>query len=319
MVAHPQLRRQTHPHAAKAVIEPPSDPAVLIVLPVHNRRTTTALFIRCLLAQTYANWHLLLVDDGSTDGTAEMVRREVSRLTVLRGTGDWWWGGALHQAYLWLRRHPDRLSDLVLIINDDTEFERDFLDNAVRAMEPRSLLLAQLYDQAGTFVEAGVRWDWRKFNWAAVKQADGLNCFSTRGLFLWARDFCEIGGFHPVLLPHYLSDYEFTMRAHGKGFSLISRPEVFLRYNEQLTGTRNHEGLSVGQYLKTSLSIKSTNNPVYWSSFVVLACPSRYVPVNLAVVWWRFWAPVLMRFKLCQIAYGIVRRLYRMARRFAHP
>jgi len=292
-----------------------SHPRVLVILPVHNRRETTALFVRCLLAQSFTNWHLLLIDDGSTDGTADMVRHEVSNLTVLRGGGDWWWGGALHQGYRWLRAHPDYLADLVLIINDDTEFEPAFLENAVRVMKPRSLLLAQLYDQSGEFVETGVRWDWREFNWAAVKETDGLNCFSTRGLFLWAQDFCEIGGFHPVLLPHYMSDYEFTMRAHGKGFSLMSRPEVFLRYNEQLTGIRSHEGLLFTRYLKTSLSIKSTNNPVYWSSFVILACPLRYVPANLVTVWWRFLAPFIERLWLYQITYRLMRRAYRGARR----
>jgi GT2 family glycosyltransferase len=293
-------------------------PRILVLLPVHNRQATTALFIRCLLAQSYANWHLLLIDDGSTDGTADMVRRDVPRLSVLRGDGNWWWGGALHQGYLWLTRHDEHSDDLVLIINDDTEFASDFLERAVRVMQPRSLLLAQLYSQAGELVETGVRWDWRTFNWKGVKETDGLNCFSTRGLFLWARDFREIGGFHPVLLPHYMSDYEFTMRARGKGFPLISRPEVFLRYNEQLTGVRNHEGLSLVQYLKTSLSIKSTNNPVYWSSFVVLACPSRYVPANLTAVWWRFWAPFITRLRPYQITYRIVRRIYRMARRVPH-
>ncbi len=296
-----------------------SSPRILIVLPVHNRRETTALFIRCLLAQSYANWHLLLIDDGSADGTADMARAAVSRLTVLQGTGDWWWGGALHQAYLWLKQRPDHFSDLVLIINDDTEFEPDFLDQAVRAVEPRSLLLAQLYDQAGAFLEAGVRWDWRNFTCMGVKETDGLNCFSTRGLFLWAQDFCEIGGFHPVLLPHYFSDYEFTMRAHRKGFSLISHPEVFLRYNDQLTGTRSHEGQSFLRYLKTSLSIRAINNPFYASSFVVLACPPRYLLANLATVWWRFWAPFITRLKLFRIAHGTVRRIYRMARRGAHP
>ena len=289
-------------------------PRILVLLPVHNRRDTTALFIRCLLAQSYANWHLLLIDDGSTDGTADMVRREVSRLSVLRGDGNWWWGGALHQGYLWLTRHDEHRDDLVLIINDDTEFAPDFLERAVRAMRPRSLLLAQLYDQAWEFVEAGVRWDWRKLNWAAVKETDGLNCFSTRGLFLWARDFCEIGGFHPVLLPHYLSDYEFTMRAHRKGFALISSPEVRLCHNELLAGIRSQEVLSIMQHIRTELSIKSTSNPLYWTSFILLACPLRHVPANLAIVWRNFLGPVLTRLWPYQIAL----RFYRKARRVGH-
>jgi len=276
------------------VIATAASPArVLVILPVHNRRATTALFIRSLLAQTYTNWHLLLIDDGSTDGTADMVREEVANLTVLRGQGKWWWGGALHQGYRWLKQHPEHHGDLVLIINDDTEFAPDFLDKAVRTMRPRSLLLAQLYNQAGEFVETGVRWEWRGLNWAATKETTGINCFSTRGLFLWARDFLEIGGFHPVLLPHYLSDYEFTMRAHRKGFSLVSSPDVFLRYNEHLTGIRDHDEQGVVPYLKKTLSIKAASNPVYWTSFILMASPLRHVPRNIAIIWRNFIGPML--------------------------
>jgi len=269
-----------------------AQPPILILMPVHNRRATTALFLRSLLAQNWTNWHLLLIDDGSSDGTADMVREQVSALTVIRGKGDWWWGGALHQGYRWLRRHPEHHGDLVLIINDDTEFAPDFLNTAIGAIRPRSLMLAQLYNQAGEYVEAGVRWDWRSLNWAATKETTGLNCFSTRGLFLWARDFLEIGGFHPVLLPHYLSDYEFTMRAHRKGFSLVSSPEVFLRYNEHLTGTRDHVEQGVLRYLKRLLSTKAASNPVYWTSFILIACPLRHMPRNIVIVWWNFVAPM---------------------------
>jgi GT2 family glycosyltransferase len=291
-------------------------PRVLIFLPVHNRRATTALFIRSLLAQTHANWHLLLIDDGSSDGTADMVRKEVANLTVLRGNGKWWWGGALDQGYRWLTQHPDHRDDLVLIINDDTQFAPDFLEQAVRAMKPRSLMLGQLYSQTGEFVEAGICWNWTKCNWIVMQKYEGgANCFSTRGLFLWARDFGEIGGFHPVLLPHYLSDYEFTMRAHRKGFALISSPEVCLRYDENLTGSRSQEGLSAFRYLKTGLSIKSTSNPVYWTSFVLLACPRRYMPANLRIVWWRFLAPLVTPLWL----YRVIMRICGKARRVVNP
>jgi GT2 family glycosyltransferase len=289
-----------------------SRPRVLIVLPVHNRRGTTALFIDCLLAQTYADWHLLLIDDGSTDGTADMVRAKVPRLTVLRGTGHWWWGGALHQGYLWLKRHPEHSDDLILIINDDTEFAPDFLELAVRATRPGSLLLAQLYDQHGRLLEAGVRWNWADCSWVVAQQSEGgPNCFSTRGLFLRMRDFLRVGGFHPVLLPHYLSDYEFTMRAHRKGLALISSPEVRLCHYELSTEVRSQEALPVVQYIRANLSTKSTSNPIYWTTFVLLACPWRYVPTNLRIVWWRFLAPIVTRFWIYQIA----RRVYRRARR----
>src|SRR5262249_11963212 len=144
---------------------------------------------------------------------------------------------------------------------------------AVAAMQPASLLLAQAYKANGEFCEAGVRWNWENLTCEGVKEQDAINCFSTRGLFFHAGDFMKIGGFYPRLLPHYLSDYEFSIRAHRKGFSLITRPDVSLRYFEELTGIRSTDGMSVWKALKTNLSIKSAANPIYWTNFVLLSCP----------------------------------------------
>jgi GT2 family glycosyltransferase len=269
-------------------------PRVHILLPVHNRKATTEKFMRCLTAQVGADWHLVLIDDGSKDGTSDMVRSVVPDTTILKGSGNWWWGGALHQGYNWLKRNNVPADDIVLITNDDTEFCPDFLARGVASLKSRSLLLAQLYNlQTGEFCEAGVKWDWRKFDWAAVKDGEGINCFSTRGLFLRVSDFLEIGGFHPIMLPHYLSDYEFTQRAHRKGFKLITDPAVSLRYDEKLTGIRLRDGDSILQKLRAPFSIRSTDNPVYWSSFVLLASPRRYTLLNLFKVWWRYINPVI--------------------------
>jgi GT2 family glycosyltransferase len=270
-----------------------TSPRIHVLLPVHNRRATTEKFIRCLKRQTWPAWHLVLIDDGSTDGTEEMARSEVPDATILKGKGDWWWGGALHEGYKWLKRSNLPSDDIVLITNDDTEFAPDFLARGVVALKPRSLLLAQLYNlTTGEFCESGVKWDWRKFDWAAVRDGDGINCFSTRGLFLRAGDFVKIGGFHPILLPHYLSDYEFTQRAHRKGFSLITDPTVSLRYDDKLTGIRSMEGQSRWRRLIAPFSVRSTDNPIYWSSFVLLASPLLYAPLNVIKVWWRWSIPV---------------------------
>ena len=95
---------------------------IYVFLPVHNRRETTERFIQCLKMQSYQNYHLVLIDDGSTDGTEEMVRSQIEPLTVIKGRGDWWWAGALQQGYEWLRSEARKPSDVVLIINDDTQF-----------------------------------------------------------------------------------------------------------------------------------------------------------------------------------------------------
>jgi GT2 family glycosyltransferase len=273
-----------------------AQPTIYVLAPVHNRRAVTETFIRNLLRQSYADWHLLLIDDGSTDGTADMARTlaPAASLTILRGKGDWWWGGALHQGYLWLRRRGADADDLVLTMNDDTEFDADFLALAVKAMKPASLMAAQTHHAKGGLDEVGVRWDWRALRVDAVTDPGAVNCVSTRGLFLHVGDFLRSGGFRPRLLPHYLSDYEFSMRAHRQGLSFHSAPEVFLRFDDDaaLTGIRTTQGYSALKSLRLNLSVRSAANPLHWTSFILLSCPARYVPLNLLRVWWRYLLPL---------------------------
>ena len=50
-------------------------PKVDIIVPVYNARKYLAKCIRSIQKQTFTDWHLILVDDGSTDGSAEICDR----------------------------------------------------------------------------------------------------------------------------------------------------------------------------------------------------------------------------------------------------
>src|SRR5262245_7924035 len=71
------LLRQTEAKPGEylaAVFKEAFRPLVSIGMPVFNCEKTLAIAIRSILNQTYDNWELLLMDDGSIDRTLDVAR-----------------------------------------------------------------------------------------------------------------------------------------------------------------------------------------------------------------------------------------------------
>jgi GT2 family glycosyltransferase len=259
---------------------------IYILLPVHNRREITRDFIDYLEAQTWQSYHLVLIDDGSTDGTEQMVRERIKNLTVIRGKGNWWWAGSLQQGFNFLKKEGISDDDYVLIINDDVVFDKEFLSKGISILDnnKQTLLLAQLQEEGNSPpLETGFHADFKTYTFHFASSSEDINCLHTRGLFLKWVDFVDIGGFHPIILPHYWSDLEFTIRAYKKGYRLLTTPELTLSYNiDQIDPPIDYSSFS--RFWRSLFSIKQNYNPIYQISFIFLACPVRWIPKNLVIV-----------------------------------
>ena len=63
-------------------------PLVSIVAPMYNVEKYIGSFIQSILAQTYSNWELLLVDDGSTDETLSQVLQFNDKRIKIKKRGE---------------------------------------------------------------------------------------------------------------------------------------------------------------------------------------------------------------------------------------
>ncbi len=266
-----------------------------ILLPVHNRRVTTVRFVEALRGQTWRAFRLVLIDDGSSDGTADAVRALWPAVDVVTGDGHWWWAGALDQGCRRLAATSVADADVVLLINDDVELAPDFLARALAEFTPLrdTLLLARQVDAAtGAELDfgGGVRADLKHLRFAAARSPEEINCLPTRGLFLRWGDLQRAGGFRPERLPHYLSDYEFTLRAARRGLALRVARDAVVRVRTDSTGRSlaNLHRERRRDRFRLLFSPRFKDNPLTWSAFVALAVPWPRRPWLWLKVWLHF-------------------------------
>ncbi len=252
---------------------------IYVITAVHNRKKITETFVHLLINQTYKDIVLILVDDGSTDGTAEAVLKLMPNTVILQGDGNLWWGGALHKAYQWICKNGNQ-NEYVMFANDDTFFEENYIEMAISKLkEEKNCLLTGLgiSKQSNKVVDGAVVFDYKTT--AILRRGIGIgNCASTRSLFFRVKDYLKIGGFHPVLLPHYGSDYEWTLRASRKyGYKILCDENVIYYVNEETTGDNSYNNLN----RKKLFSKRAISNPLYKFSLIFLATPIKYLPIAL--------------------------------------
>ena len=249
---------------------------IYVVTASHNRKKTTSKFTHQLACQKGVDIKLVLVDDGSTDGTEEAVKQILPDAVVIRGNGNLWWGGALNEAYKWLMKNAVSNS-FVMFSNDDVLFPNDYLLRMSKILAKKNKTLVSGYGIGNVtkdVVDCPLFWDYSKFEGHRITDCNQRpNCVSTRSLMFRLEDMKDIGGFHPFLLPHYASDYEWTMRAAQKGYEITSDESLKYTVCEETTGYRYRKNTS----FKQVFSKKSNLNPFYRISFLLLVTPKKYV------------------------------------------
>ena len=75
---------------------------IYIVIPVFNRLKFTKDCLDSLRKQSYGEFKVIVVDDGSTDGTYQHLKENYPEVIVLQGDGNLWWAG-IHSpgTYYW--------------------------------------------------------------------------------------------------------------------------------------------------------------------------------------------------------------------------
>lgn len=214
---------------------------IAVLATCFNRRDTTLRGLDALrTAAAELDYHVYLVDDGSTDGTGDAVRREFPEVTVADGDGSLFWNRGMLKAWRTALVHD---LDYYLLFNDDLELLPnsltrlfDFQQEMEAEHGPKVISLGKVVDPDSGAVTYGgyvVAPGWSRLRFA--RAADAVPCDTMNGncVLIPARAVAEIGLLSDRY-SHYFGDIDYGLRARDAGYKLFqSRHAVgYTSYND---------------------------------------------------------------------------------------
>ncbi len=141
-----------------------TQPKVVIILLNWNGSTDTLSCLESLEKVDYPNFETLVIDNGSTDTSVEVLRRAYPSVRLLETGQNLGFVGGNNVGLEWARGIG---ADYALLLNNDTEVDPDFLRLLVHAAEssPKVGITGPsiyFFDEPDTFWSAGGRIDWKQ-------------------------------------------------------------------------------------------------------------------------------------------------------------
>jgi GT2 family glycosyltransferase len=205
---------------------------VHIIIPVHNRKQIT---LKCLdtLKQhgDMDKYHIVVVDDGSTDGTSQAIQSLYPEVTILQGDGNLWWTGAIKQGMEYAYQQG---AEYFIWLNDDCLATENTLSDSIEFCQqnPNSIVGCQGFEVNDINVLAfgGKYKTWKGYNLQNFPKNTVSPCDMLSGnLVVIPRKTVDLIGFpEPNLLPHYGGDTLFLVRARKAGFNIFIDTRHFL-------------------------------------------------------------------------------------------
>jgi GT2 family glycosyltransferase len=259
------------------------NPKVYILTAVHNSLSDTKIFLEHLSKQTYKNIETFIVDDGSTDGTENYIKKNFPKTKLIIGDGDWWWTKSLNEGIKQILNSANN-NDYVWIINNDCYFDKDTIKNLVacsRSDKNRKTILGSIVldSKSNNIIDSGLVVDWKKLNFLRFdyKISNSFpDALSTKGTLFPVCVFKNVGLFDEVHFPHYFSDYEFTIRAKRDGYLLDISDKTRVYNRIERTGIESfYKSGSFGKMLEIVFSKKSKFNLYTQICMIKYVCPKE--------------------------------------------
>jgi len=255
-------------------------PLVSIIIANWNGGKVYGRCLNSLSYIEYSNWELIVVDNGSTDGTTEFSldsRFKIKKSKLIKNKINLGFAPANNQGYKISK------GKYILLLNNDTLVEPDFLDIMVEKMEKeedlgviqpkiRMMDTPGYLDNAGSFfTKIGFLHHWGY----GEKDSDEFNkereVFATKGACMLIRRSAieKTGGLFDDDFVSYFEETDFCWRVWLNGYSVIYYPKTEIRHKVGFTIKRLDIGNLNYHYYKNRIC-SLIKNLGFWNLLYIL-------------------------------------------------
>lgn len=250
---------------------------IYICIPVFNRIEFTVKCINSINNQLFKDFEIVVCNDGSSDGTGEILKRDFPEVRIVEGDGNLWWSGGTNECVKYVLSACNG-DDFIFTLNNDTELDSFCLqilfDFAIS--NPKSLIACGNYfnnDHSkleGTAFIQRNKWPFSLYHgllfpWG--QDVSGLNqsvfevdSVSGKGVLIPVSVFKDIGLYDSEHLPQYHGDQEFSRRAKESGYRIFLNLDAIIYTDQTASGIGQvNSKVSLRQFIQSLNSLRSEN------------------------------------------------------------
>lgn len=259
---------------------------IAIVIPNFNGLEHLKTCYRSIIKQSFKDWKLVLVDNGSTDNSVNYTKKSVPASHIIALNKNTGFAKAVNEGIKYaLQSEP---VDYILLLNNDIELEHDFLqkgidtfnskpDASVVAVKMLNYYNREIIDDAGDFIKSNggsplARGNGQKDEGQYNKSEYIFGACA--GAAFYKREAFEKAGFFDEDFFAYYEDIDFSFRLQLLGYKCFYQPSAVCYHKRGGTSSVATHGFQTEMCERNLILMRIKNYPL---SVLILYQPLFFI------------------------------------------